>query len=105
MKVYAQDKNLPVDNLVNIVGHSKCGLDAKKYLDERGTHDVPNLVMIGTPNGGDVLPDYAADFFPLTDYSDFFCHPALDDLTTRAKDIQTGQNVHTKYYQILYYSW
>ncbi len=38
---------------VNIVGYSKGGLDARVYLAEnsgRGTHDVANFVMIGTPN-------------------------------------------------------
>jgi pimeloyl-ACP methyl ester carboxylesterase len=36
---------------VNIVGHSKGGLDARTYI-ATGTDRVANLVMIGTPNNG-----------------------------------------------------
>ena len=36
---------------VNIVAHSKGGLDARGYL-ATGTHKVANLIMIGTPNAG-----------------------------------------------------
>ena len=36
---------------MNIVGHSKGGLDARVYLSN-GTHDVANLIMIGAPNAG-----------------------------------------------------
>jgi triacylglycerol lipase len=36
---------------VNIVGHSKGGLDARAYLTT-GTNKVANLIMIGTPNEG-----------------------------------------------------
>ena len=38
-----------------MVGHSKGGLDARVYLANSGTHDVANLIMIGTPNGGNPL--------------------------------------------------
>jgi triacylglycerol esterase/lipase EstA (alpha/beta hydrolase family) len=41
---------------VNIVAHRKGGLAARVYLaNNRNTHDVANLVMIGTRNGGDAL--------------------------------------------------
>jgi triacylglycerol esterase/lipase EstA (alpha/beta hydrolase family) len=43
-------------NQVNIVGHSKGGLDARVYL-ANGTHDVANLIMIGTPNAGSPLAE------------------------------------------------
>jgi pimeloyl-ACP methyl ester carboxylesterase len=36
---------------VNIVGHSKGGLDARTYI-ATGTSRVANLVMVGTPNSG-----------------------------------------------------
>ncbi len=36
---------------VNIVGHSKGGIDARVYL-ANGTQSVANLIMIGTPNNG-----------------------------------------------------
>jgi hypothetical protein len=38
-----------------MVGHSKGGLDARVYLAKSGTYDVANLIMIGTPNGGNPL--------------------------------------------------
>lgn len=38
-------------NQVNIVGHSKGGLDARTYI-ATGTDKVANLIMIGTPNAG-----------------------------------------------------
>jgi triacylglycerol esterase/lipase EstA (alpha/beta hydrolase family) len=37
---------------INIVGHSKGGLDARVFLDNTDTKDVANLIMIGTPNAG-----------------------------------------------------
>ena len=37
---------------LNIVGHSKGGLDARIFLDITDTKDVANLIMIGTPNAG-----------------------------------------------------
>ena len=37
---------------INIVGHSKGGLDARVFLDITDTKDVANLIMIGTPNAG-----------------------------------------------------
>ena len=40
-------------NQVNIVGHSKGGLDARTYIATgTGTDKVANLIMIGTPNAG-----------------------------------------------------
>ena len=37
---------------VNIVAHSKGGLDARWYIANSDTDKVANLVMIGTPNAG-----------------------------------------------------
>ena len=43
---------------VNIVGHSKGGLDARVYLADNITrNDVANLIMIGTPNAGSPIAD------------------------------------------------
>jgi triacylglycerol esterase/lipase EstA (alpha/beta hydrolase family) len=39
------------EDQVNIVGHSKGGLDARAYL-AMDTSKVANLIMIGTPNAG-----------------------------------------------------
>jgi triacylglycerol esterase/lipase EstA (alpha/beta hydrolase family) len=41
-----------VPKKINIVGHSKGGLDARVFLDMTDTKDVANLIMIGTPNTG-----------------------------------------------------
>ena len=41
---------------VNIVAHSKDGLDASVYLANNGnTRDVPNLVTLGTSDDDDTL--------------------------------------------------
>jgi pimeloyl-ACP methyl ester carboxylesterase len=70
---------------VNIVGHSKGGLDARVYL-ANGTKDVSNLIMIGTPNAGSPLAE-----------NNGICAPAVYDLKPGAPD--TG-NPNTKYYSI-----
>src|SRR5919107_3960920 len=68
---------------VNIVGHSKGGLDARVYLAS-GTDDVSNLIMIGTPNDGS----------PLAEFSDI-CGPAVYDLRPGAGATQAEQNPNT----------
>jgi len=73
---------------VNIVGHSKGGLDARVYLAS-GTDDVANLIMIGTPNNGS----------PLAELSDI-CSPAVYDLRRGASATQAEQNPNTNYYTI-----
>jgi len=77
---------------VNIVGHSKGGLDARMYLDKSGAADVAKLIMIGTPNSGD----------PIEDQLNLFdtCTPASDDLKTNANDTKAKENLHTNYYAI-----
>ncbi|PWU80702.1 MAG: hypothetical protein DLM72_10990 [Candidatus Nitrosopolaris wilkensis] len=59
---------------VNIVGHSKGGLDARVYLANR-TYNVANLIMIGTPNAGSPLAQ-----------SSIICAPAVYDLKPGAVD-------------------
>jgi hypothetical protein len=39
-------------NMVNIVAHSKGGLDARSYIAHSTVDKVANLIMIGTPNSG-----------------------------------------------------
>ncbi len=73
---------------VNIVGHSKGGLDARVYL-ANGTKDVANLIMIGTPNAGS----------PLAENSDV-CAPAVYDLRPGAPDTKVRENQNTNYYTI-----
>ena len=55
-KIIGQIKEETGQNKVNIVGHSKGGLDARVYL-ANNTKDVANLVMIGTPNAGSPLAE------------------------------------------------
>ena len=73
---------------VNIVGHSKGGLDARVYL-ENGTKSVTNLIMIGTPNDGS----------PLAQKYDF-CKPAIWDILPNASATKAKGNPNTNYYTI-----
>ena len=75
-------------NKVNIVGHSKGGLDARVYL-ANNTQDVANLIMIGTPNAGS----------PLAENNDV-CAPAIYDLKPDSPSTKVEQNKNTKYYTI-----
>jgi pimeloyl-ACP methyl ester carboxylesterase len=84
-------KSITGQTNVNIVGHSKGGLDARVYLANTGTPDVANLIMLGTPNAGSVLAD-----FP---YSDG-CSPAILDLRTDAPDTKVPPNTNTRYFSI-----
>ena len=75
-------------NKVNIVGHSKGGLDARMYLGN-STQDVANLIMIGTPNAGSPLA-----------VNNEVCTPAVYDLRPGAADTKVKENPNTKYYTI-----
>jgi hypothetical protein len=70
------------------------------YLAQSGTRDVANLIMIGTPNGGDLLANEEAGFPPFFDFSNFFCRPALYDLEIGADDTKAQDNHNTKYFTI-----
>jgi len=90
-------KNIVLDVLretggdrVNIVGHSKGGLDARLYL-QGGTDNVANLIMIGTPNAGSPLAEI---------YNDTECMPAASDLKPGSPATKALQNVNTDYYTI-----
>ena len=74
---------------VNIVGHSKGGLDARVFLDITDTKDVANLIMIGTPNAGS----------PAAQTSDV-CTPAIFDLRPGANATKAVMNPNTKYYTV-----
>src|SRR5687768_14733491 len=73
---------------VNIIGHSKGGLDARVYL-ANNTNDVANLIMIGTPNAGS----------PLAELSNMGA-PAVYDLRPGAAATEVKMNPNTKYYTI-----
>ena len=79
---------------VNIVGHSKGGLDARLYLGNNlSNSDVANLIMIGTPNNGSALAD------PQYDGNDP-CTPAVSDIRVGAADTMAPRNPNTQYYTI-----
>ncbi len=73
---------------VNIIGHSKGGLDARVYL-ANNTQDVANLIMIGTPNAGSPLAESIS-----------ICAPAVYDLRPGAAATEVKMNPNTKYYTI-----
>ena len=75
-KIVQRVKNITHQKQVNLVGHSKGGLDARVYLAKSQTLDVSNLIMIGTPNGGSPLADfitYSILLSPWFNLSFFFC--------------------------------
>jgi predicted alpha/beta hydrolase family esterase len=86
--IIGQIKEETGQNKVNIVGHSKGGLDARVYL-ANNTEDVANLIMIGTPNAGS----------PLAQSSEV-CTPAVYDLRPGAAATEVTMNSNTKYYTI-----
>src|SRR5215207_4731286 len=78
---------------INIVTHSKGGLDARVYLaNNPSSADVANLIMIGTPNEGSPLADryYRSDD----------CKPAVYDLMTTSPVLRVEKNEHTRYHTI-----
>jgi hypothetical protein len=81
------------EDKINIVTHSKGGLDARLYLANDPTNDdVANLVMIGTPNAGSELADLYHEDDP--------CKPAVYDLLTTAPVTQVENNPNTRYHTI-----
>lgn len=73
---------------VNIVGHSKGGIDARVYL-ANGTKSVANLIMIGTPNSGTPMAERTS-----------LCAPAVWDVLPEAIATKAGMNPNTRYYTI-----
>jgi triacylglycerol esterase/lipase EstA (alpha/beta hydrolase family) len=84
---------------VNIVGHSKGGLNARVYLaDNISSNDVAYVIMIGTPNAGSPLADFVAHSLlsVLANFGNLFakywlCAPAINDLQTTASDIHAAK--------------
>lgn len=75
---------------INIVGHSKGGLDARVYLANNLTNaNIANLIMIGTPNEGS----------PLANLNDL-CSPAILDLRPGSWATKVRMNNNTRYYTI-----
>jgi pimeloyl-ACP methyl ester carboxylesterase len=73
---------------VNIVGHSKGGIDARVYL-ANGTQSVANLIMIGTPNNGTPMAERTS-----------LCAPAVWDTLPEASATKAGMNPNIRYYTI-----
>jgi uncharacterized alpha/beta hydrolase family protein len=86
--IIGQIKKETGQNKVNIVAHSKGGLDVRVYL-ANNTKDVANLVMIGTPNAGSPLAE-----------SIEVGTPAVYDLRPGAAATEVKMNPNTKYYTI-----
>lgn len=73
---------------VNIVGHSKGGIDARVYL-ANGTKEVENLIMIGTPNAGTPLAERTSS-----------CAPAMWDILPGANATLAAMNPNTRYWTV-----
>jgi uncharacterized alpha/beta hydrolase family protein len=100
---HAKELNLQVQQILgnitastakqlNIVGHSKGGLDARVFLASNSysaNKAIANLIMIGTPNAGS----------PVAQFSNI-CEPAVEDLKPGAADTKVRMNPNTKYYTI-----
>jgi pimeloyl-ACP methyl ester carboxylesterase len=87
--IIEQIKEMTGQDKVNIVGHSKGGLDARVYLDLSKTDSVANLIMIGTPNAGSPIA-----------IGSFICTPAVFDLVPGSDATMAERNLKTKYYTI-----
>ena len=84
---------------INIVAHSKGGLDARMYLAaDLLNDDVANLIMIGTPNDGSPLASSTQSWPKF--YKMFMCWPAIDDLAVDSEATKVPINANTNYYTI-----
>ncbi|HEY3364893.1 MAG TPA: alpha/beta fold hydrolase [Symbiobacteriaceae bacterium] len=91
---------------LNIVGHSKGGLDSRAYL-AMGGQDVKRLVMLGTPNGGSPLADIAklgGILSPAVGLVSLIGEPALTEITVTYMQLIgnqiVGPNPNTRYYTV-----
>jgi uncharacterized alpha/beta hydrolase family protein len=88
---------------INIVGHSKGGLDARVYLANNiANDDVANLIMIGTPNAGS--PRAENRDLEVINNANIICSPfpdqAINDLIPGAAATEVKKNNHTQYHTI-----
>lgn len=102
-EIIEQFKVMTNSDKINIVAHSKGGLDARWYLaNDLFNDDVEKLIMIGTPNHGSPLAIgslYVPPFiYPL--WQDFVCWPAVYDLIPGSKATRAPINDNTLYYTI-----
>jgi pimeloyl-ACP methyl ester carboxylesterase len=68
---------------VNIVAHSKGGLDARWYIAHYGIDKVANLIMIGTPNPGSPAAVWDISGCPPGSDSDLFLGSAATEVLDR----------------------
>ena len=68
---------------VNIVAHSKGGLDARWYIADSSIDKVANLIMIGTPNSGSPAAVWDASGCPPGSDSDLFVGSAATEVVDR----------------------
>lgn len=88
---------------INIVAHSKGGLDARVYLARNLSNDnIANLIMIGTPILGSPLAVGSLAYPPMIYpyLKDFICWPAVYDFLPGSAAIKAVENVNTNYYTI-----
>jgi triacylglycerol lipase len=109
-KTHAQDlgaiikdfKNKTHSDKINIVAHSKGGLDARMYLANDPLNDIEKLIVIGIPNQGSPMANWAkmvsSDMAPL--FGEFLCAPAIYDLIPYSEATRSQINDNTKYYTI-----
>jgi uncharacterized alpha/beta hydrolase family protein len=88
---------------INIVSHSKGGLDARVYLANNPAIDyIANLIMIGTPNAGSPRADNRDQI--VIDFANNICFPypdeAINDLKEKGPTTSVGKNDHTQYHTI-----
>ncbi len=77
---------------VNIIAHSKGGLDARWYIAHTSSDKVANLIMIATPNAGTT-----AAYIDLTSCA-FVSSAGLGDLQPGSKATQTTDNNNQTHY-------
>src|SRR5215216_5938083 len=95
---------------INVVAHSKGGLDTRLYLaNDLSNDDIANLIMIGTPNLGSPLATASLAFVTGTLTINpimypylraFYCLPALLDLVPGSPATEAEINENTQYYTI-----
>lgn len=78
-------------NNVNIVAHSKGGLDARSYIAHSTVDKVANLIMIGTPNSGSTAAWVDITGCPFGSDKDLFPGSAA----TEVRDRPESTNYHT----------
>ena len=80
---------------INLVAHSKGGLDARVFLaNNLANEDVANLIMIGTPNRGSPVADH------FVGQGIIVCAPAVYDLLSDSDATKADVNTNTKYHTI-----